>query len=117
VLRSYTTFSQAAAENAYSRIFIGFHFRKSVEEGTEYGRKIGKRAVNMFLRPAAVTPGDVTGDGVVDCADVSIVRAAFGRQTGQPGWDARADVDTDGIIDVRDLAFVSQRLPAGTRCR
>ena len=51
VYRSFTTFSQAAAENAYSRILIGFHFRKSVEEGTEYGRKIGKRAVNLYFRP------------------------------------------------------------------
>ena len=51
VLRSYTSFSQAAAENAYSRILIGFHFRKSVEEGTDYGRKIGKRAANLYLRP------------------------------------------------------------------
>jgi hypothetical protein len=51
VLRSYSSFSQAAAENAYSRILIGFHFRKSVEEGTDYGRKIGKRAANLYLRP------------------------------------------------------------------
>jgi hypothetical protein len=51
VFRSYTSFSQAAAENAYSRILIGFHFRKSVEEGTEYGRKIGMRAANLYLRP------------------------------------------------------------------
>jgi hypothetical protein len=51
VLRSYTSFSQAAAENAYSRILIGFHFRKSVEEGTDYGRKIGKRAAKRYLRP------------------------------------------------------------------
>jgi hypothetical protein len=50
VLRSYSTFSQAAAENAYSRILIGFHFRKAVEEGTEYGRKIGKRATNLYFR-------------------------------------------------------------------
>jgi hypothetical protein len=51
VFRSYASFSQAAAENAYSRILIGFHFRKSIEEGTEYGRKIGKRAANLYLRP------------------------------------------------------------------
>jgi hypothetical protein len=51
VIRSYTSFSQAAAENAYSRILIGFHFRKSIEEGTDYGRKIGKRAANLYLRP------------------------------------------------------------------
>ena len=50
-LRSYTNFSQAAAENAYSRILIGFHFRKSVEEGTQYGRKIAERAVTNYLRP------------------------------------------------------------------
>ena len=52
VFRTYTSFSQAADENAYSRILIGFHFRKSVEEGTEYGRKIGQRAANLYLRPA-----------------------------------------------------------------
>jgi hypothetical protein len=51
VFRSYTSFSQAAVENAYSRILIGFHFRKSVEEGNEYGRKIGERAANLYLRP------------------------------------------------------------------
>jgi hypothetical protein len=61
--------------------------------------------------------GDVNGDGVVNCTDIAIVRAAFGTKTGQPRWDARADVVTDGVIDVRDLAFVSQRLPVGTRCQ
>jgi hypothetical protein len=51
VLRSYSSFSQAADENALSRILIGFHFRKSVDEGTEYGRNIGKRATNLYFRP------------------------------------------------------------------
>ena len=47
VLRSYTSLSQAAAENAYSRILVGFHFRESIEEGIKYGGKIGQRAVNL----------------------------------------------------------------------
>jgi PAP2 superfamily len=51
ILRSYSTFSQAAAENALSRILIGYHFRKAVEEGTAYGRDIGKRAANLYFRP------------------------------------------------------------------
>jgi hypothetical protein len=51
IFRWYTSFSQAAAENAYSRILIGFHFRKSTEEGTKYGQKIGRRAANLYLRP------------------------------------------------------------------
>jgi hypothetical protein len=50
VFRSYASFSQAAAENAYSRTLIGFHFRKSVEEATKYGRQIGKRAADLSLR-------------------------------------------------------------------
>jgi hypothetical protein len=51
VLRSYTNFSQAAEENALSRILIGIHFRRAVEEGTEHGRKIAKLAANVLLRP------------------------------------------------------------------
>ena len=38
-----------AADHTTAR--IGFHFRKSVEEGTEYGRKIGERAVTSYLQP------------------------------------------------------------------
>lgn len=51
ITRPFTSFSQAADENAYSRILIGFHFRKSVEEGTNYGRDIGRRAANLYMRP------------------------------------------------------------------
>jgi hypothetical protein len=51
VLRRYTSFSQAAAENGLSRILVGFHFRKAVDEGIEHGMKIGNLAVDRFLRP------------------------------------------------------------------
>jgi len=50
VLRSFTSFTQAADENGLSRILVGFHFRKAVKEGIEQGRKIGNRAVNLFLK-------------------------------------------------------------------
>jgi hypothetical protein len=51
VLRSYRSFSQAAEENAYSRILDGYHFRNAAEAGTRHGRKIGRRVVNLALRP------------------------------------------------------------------
>jgi hypothetical protein len=51
VLRSYTSFSQAADENAVSRIYIGIHFRKAVEDGVEHGRRIAEYAVHRFLKP------------------------------------------------------------------
>lgn len=61
--------------------------------------------------------GDLNGDGVVNCTDIAIVKAAFGKKVGQEGYDPRADINADGAVDIRDLAFVTQKLPAGTRCR
>jgi hypothetical protein len=51
VRRAFTSFSAAAQENGVSRIYVGFHFRKAVEEGIKHGRQIGNRAVNLCLRP------------------------------------------------------------------
>ncbi len=61
-------------------------------------------------------PGDLNGDGKIDCLDVALVNAALGKRSGQTGFDARADVNQDHLVDVRDLAFVTQKLPAGTKC-
>ena len=51
VTRSYTSFTQAAAENGLSRILVGFHFRNAVEQGIKHGTRIGDRAVNLFMLP------------------------------------------------------------------
>jgi hypothetical protein len=40
--RSFTSFSQAAAENGESRIYAGIHFRSAVEDGIQQGQKIGR---------------------------------------------------------------------------
>ena len=60
--------------------------------------------------------GDVNSDAVVDCADLAIVKAAFGKRTGQAGFDVRADVVVDGVINARDLNYITPRLPAGASC-
>jgi hypothetical protein len=49
--RSFTSFSQAARENADSRVMAGIHFRFSCDAGLELGDKIGKWAVQHYLRP------------------------------------------------------------------
>lgn len=64
----------------------------------------------------ARNPADVNGDGQVDCADIALVKAGFGRRAGQPGADPRTDVNADQVTDVRDLAIVSRALAVGTRC-
>ncbi|HEY2120122.1 MAG TPA: dockerin type I domain-containing protein [Candidatus Acidoferrum sp.] len=53
---------------------------------------------------------------LVHCADLAIVKATFGKKKGQPGFDPRADVNSDGIVNILDLAFVVRQIPAGTAC-
>jgi len=72
--------------------------------------------VSVIVNVKAV-PGDLNGDGVVNCADLAIIKASFGKKTAQAGFDPRADVNSDGIVNVLDLAFVSKQLPAGTACK
>jgi hypothetical protein len=69
-----------------------------------------------FAAPVIRVIGDVDGDGVVNCTDMAIVRAAFGRRAGQAGFDPRADVNGDNVVNVIDLSTVSRALPVGTRC-
>jgi dockerin type I repeat protein len=61
-------------------------------------------------------PGDRNGDGVVDCTDLGIVKASFGKSIGQAGFDPAADVNADGVVNIFDLATVARALPAGTAC-
>jgi hypothetical protein len=61
--------------------------------------------------------GDVSGDGRVDCADVSLVKSSFGTRTGQAGYNVAADLNNDGTVNILDLFIVSRQLPAGTTCQ
>jgi hypothetical protein len=70
----------------------------------------------FFAGQLTAIPGDLNTDRRVDCADVAIVKAAFNTQRSQPGFDFRADTNGDGVINIKDLSFVTQNLPAGTVC-
>ncbi len=61
-------------------------------------------------------PFDPNGDGKIDCADLAIVKASYGKRAGQPGFDPRADVNKDGAVDLRDLSAVTRLLPADSTC-
>jgi hypothetical protein len=69
--------------------------------------------------PLTVIPmvGDRNGDGVVNCADIDIVKASFGKSIGQPGFDPRADVNADGVVNIFDLSTVAKELPVGSACK
>jgi PAP2 superfamily len=50
ITRTFTSFSQAAQENADSRIYAGVHFRTACNDGTTLGEQIGRRAVAQHLQ-------------------------------------------------------------------
>ena len=58
----------------------------------------------------------MNGDGTVNCDDIAIVKASMGKRVGEPGFDPRADVNGDGVVNIRDLSAVAQRLLTGTKC-
>ena len=50
-VRSFNSFTQAANENADSRVMAGLHFRFSCSAGQELGNKVGQWTVQNYLRP------------------------------------------------------------------
>lgn len=51
IVRSFSSFSQAADENGESRIYAGIHFRFAVEDGIKQGKKIGHFVFTHALQP------------------------------------------------------------------
>jgi len=51
ITRSFTSFSQAAQENADSRVYAGIHFRSACQDGVKLGESIGRRAFMQHLLP------------------------------------------------------------------
>ncbi len=62
-------------------------------------------------------PGDVNRDGRVNCDDLGLVRASFGARPGGGSFNPNVDLDTNGLIDVLDLAAITRLIPAGTVCK
>src|SRR5262249_48866847 len=52
ITRSFTGFSQAAQENANSRIYAGIHFRSACRDGLIQGAQIGRYVFEHTLQPA-----------------------------------------------------------------
>lgn len=51
VTRTFATVAAAEAENAISRVYVGFHFRHATETGLAQGRAVGEYVAHHALRP------------------------------------------------------------------
>jgi hypothetical protein len=72
---------------------------------------LGDATALAFSQAISRVLGDVDGDGEVTCADATIVRNALGTRSGQPGFDARADLNSDGRITGLDLSTIMKLKP------
>jgi len=54
--------------------------------------------------------GDVNQDGQVNVVDLTMVSLAYGTLEGEPGYNPDADLNNDGIVDMRDLRIVAYYL-------
>jgi len=54
--------------------------------------------------------GDVNGDCIVNVVDLTIVALSYGFFEDEPGYDPDADLNEDGLVDMRDLVTVASNL-------
>jgi hypothetical protein len=50
--------------------------------------------------------GDVTGDGVVDIIDVTMMARAYGSRPGDTNWNPALDIFGHGVIDLQEVSYV-----------
>ena len=51
--------------------------------------------------------GDINGDGEINLQDIALAAMAFGSSPGHPRWDPVADLNKDGVVDIRDLVAIA----------
>jgi len=76
----------------------------------------------LALPNVTLLGGDCNNDDGIDITDGAIASASFGFGTGQPGFDARADINGDGVVDIFDLVMVGNNFgcsvtDSDARCR
>lgn len=53
-----------------------------------------------------ILQGDVSGDGVVNAADLTWIRNSYGKLAGDAGFDPRADLNGDGAVNAADITTI-----------
>jgi hypothetical protein len=98
VTRSYTSFSQAAFENAQSRIYLGIHWTFDRDQGLLQGKEVGDYIFQHILLPldtstrAAASMADSNHD--THPPSFADLIATLTISTGAPTWSTPAPVAT-----------------------
>ncbi|MBM4074343.1 MAG: vanadium-dependent haloperoxidase, partial [Planctomycetes bacterium] len=92
--RTYKKFSDAAWENAISRLYLGVHYRFDATDGNRTGTAIGRYAVTSSLR--RISRADMNADRILNLSDV--VEFLNSYATGL----VAADIDDNGVLNSLD---------------
>jgi len=98
--RTFHSFSEAAWENALSRIYLGVHYYWDAVDANILGSQVGQYDFNHYLRPYGTPipcPADFNEDGGIDGNDIESFFAAWERGT------RSADVNENGGVDGTDV--------------
>ncbi|MBY0111949.1 MAG: vanadium-dependent haloperoxidase [Phycisphaerales bacterium] len=115
--RTFTSFSQAAWENAMSRVWLGVHFYWDALDGNILGYNVGNFIFNHQLRPSQLGPcqSDMTADTFVDDADfvrfADQYNALDCRLSAMP-WGCAADLNGDNYVDDTDFVIFASAYEA-----
>ncbi|MBN1593339.1 MAG: hypothetical protein JW941_08870, partial [Candidatus Coatesbacteria bacterium] len=60
--------------------------------------------------PSTGLQGDIDGSGVVDRADELLMEKALGSNSTDPDWDARCDLDGDGLVSFKDFDILKSNM-------
>lgn len=109
--RTFTSFSQAAWENAMSRVWLGVHFYWDSLDGNILGDRVGNYDFSHYLRPVAACDPDVNEDGSIDAADVDfLVNVIAG---GANPLEMNPDFNRDGNADQGDIDAMINAIAGG----
>ena len=67
-----------------------------------------RTAIQNVTAPLIV--GDVSGNNLIDNADLVLIRNAQGSRLTTPTWDARFDFNGDGVVDIQDQILLEGAL-------
>jgi Cohesin domain len=76
--------------------------------GDASGNPLICETVDGVFRLSPVIPGDINLDGIVNINDAILASLAYGSSVGGANWNALADLDGNGLIDIFDMIRLAQ---------
>ncbi len=112
----------AVLEMISSNAFADSTSRSKIRAGLVRAKKLAnlplmqQKAQTGLGQLPPLIDGDLNADGLVNCADLAIIKASFGKKVGEVGFDIRADVNGDGVVNILDVSAEARLMLAGTTC-